>query len=64
MNLSLEFDNCHSVAKLVIALHRHRKVAALTPAGVPIVTFFLQLVYSSSDGYSNNYFSSVHTIAR
>ena len=37
MNLRLELDNCHSVAKLVIALHRHRKVAALIPVGVPIV---------------------------
>ena len=43
MNLWLEFDNCHSVVLMVIALHRHRKVAALIPAGKPIVTFFLQL---------------------
>jgi hypothetical protein len=74
MILSWELDTCHSVAKLVIALHRHRKVVALIPAGMPIVTFFfatgldlvllLRLVSSSSDGYSNNYFSSVHTIAR
>ena len=36
MNLWFEFDNCHSVAQMVIALNRHRRVTGLTPARVPI----------------------------
>jgi hypothetical protein len=36
MNLWLEFDNCQSVAPMVIALYRQRRVTGLTPARVPI----------------------------
>jgi hypothetical protein len=36
MNLWLEFDNCHSVAQMVIALYRHRRVTGLIPVRVPI----------------------------
>ena len=35
-DLWFEFDNCHSVAQMVIALNRHRRVTGLTPARVPI----------------------------
>ena len=40
MNLRIELDNMYSlyVAKIIIALHRHRRVTALIPAGVPAVT--------------------------
>jgi hypothetical protein len=36
MNLWLELDNCHSVAQMVIALDRHRRVTGLILARVPI----------------------------
>ena len=36
MNLWFEFDNCHSVAQMVIALNRHRGVTGSIPAIVPI----------------------------
>ena len=39
MNCWLEFENCHSVAQMVIALHRQRRVTVLIPARVPIVYF-------------------------